>query len=114
MYKIPKMAKTSLRVNESVEGRSIEEKLYETIYNKEPIDNTVGAKAYNERKDGVIASRDIRTDKFEIAAEGMAKAAELKRSGREKRLKDLQEKENPKTEDGKPEPTQGKTSTETN
>lgn len=55
------------------EGKSIEEHLRLMIAGKEPID--LGAKIqYTERKDGVHAEYDIRTDRFMIAMGAWDKA----------------------------------------
>lgn len=75
------MNRTTIEVNTSVEGESVELKLERAIHNREPIDNTIGAKAYNERKDGVIASRNQRTDRFEVAASASEKVANIKKEG---------------------------------
>ncbi len=55
---------------EKVEGETIEAKIRRIVYNKEPI--TDGApEIYTEKKEGVIAGHNVRTDRWEIAAEGM-------------------------------------------
>lgn len=68
MYKVPKMNTTTLIINQSTEGETIEMKVRRIVNNKEPI--TDGAPiVYTERKDGVPPQNDIRTDRFEIAVE---------------------------------------------
>ncbi|AXH75577.1 MAG: hypothetical protein [Microviridae sp.] len=70
MYKQIKANKTTLRVNKSYEGETIEQKINRIVNNKEPIKD--GAPViYTERKDGVLPQYDIRTDRFEIAVEAM-------------------------------------------
>lgn len=55
---------------ETLEGETIEQKLVRVIYNKEPIKD--GAPIiYTERKDGVPAGYNIRTDRWEVAADAM-------------------------------------------
>ncbi len=55
---------------EVLEGETIEQKMERILDNKEPI--TDGApEIFTERKDGVVASYNIRTDRWEIAAEAM-------------------------------------------
>ena len=57
---------------EVVEGESIETKIERILENKEPI--TDGAPTiFTEKKDGVLAAFNIRTDRWEIAAEAMDK-----------------------------------------
>lgn len=109
-YKQNKMSKGTLRVNQSVEGEPIETKIERIIANKEPIKD--GAPIiYTERKEGVKKAYDIRTDRFEVAIEGMDKVAKSYKAKREERYKDR----NPvkREEDGKTESTQGKPETGT-
>lgn len=58
--------KTNFNVNESVEGRSIEDKMRETTMNGQPIDSAAPL-LYTDRKDGVLPEYDIRTDRWSIA-----------------------------------------------
>lgn len=72
MLKARKYLETELIGEETVEGETIEVKMDRITTNKEPIKD--GApRIYTERKDGVIAAYNIRTDRFEIAAEAMDK-----------------------------------------
>lgn len=70
MYKRVEYAKTKLDINNSLEGETIETKIMRIVENNEPI--TDGAPlVYTERKDGVQAGYNIRTDRFEVAVEAM-------------------------------------------
>lgn len=61
---------TSLDINNSIEGEYIEAKMRRIVNNNEPI--TDGAPLiYTDRKDGIKAEFDIRTDRFEIAQNAM-------------------------------------------
>lgn len=81
-----KPATTSINVNKSYEGERIEEKIQRIVNNKEPI--TDGAPLiYQERKDGVMAEYNPRTDKWEIAVDAMTKVQKSKVAKREERLK---------------------------
>jgi len=72
MYKKTQFNDTSLNVNESLEGETLETKMERVTTNKEPIKD--GAPLiYTERKDGVQPGYNIRTDRFEIAVEAMDK-----------------------------------------
>lgn len=72
MLKARKYLETELIGEETVEGETIEVKMDRITTNKEPIKD--GApRIYTERKDGVIAAYNIRTDRFEIAADAMDK-----------------------------------------
>lgn len=68
MYKKTKAAKTTIVGNPSYEGEPIEQKIRRVVENKEPIEDIAEA-IYTERKDGVQPAYDIRTDRWEIAAE---------------------------------------------
>ncbi len=57
---------TNFEINESVEGRSIEEKMRETTLNGQPIESAAPL-LYTDRKDGVLPEYDIRTDRWSIA-----------------------------------------------
>lgn len=75
MYKQNKMQETSMKINNSIQGETIEQKIMRVVHNNEPI--TDGAPIiYTERKDGVLPEHDIRTDRFEIAVEAMDKVAQ--------------------------------------
>lgn len=92
MYKVRKADKTGLRINESYEGETIEQKIERIVNNKEPI--TDGAPLiYTERKNGVQPEYDIRTDRFDIAIDAMDKVAKTYKARREERIK---ERENAK------------------
>lgn len=70
MYKKIKIKTTKIRVNQATEGESIENKFQRILENNEPI--TDGAPIiYTDRKDGVLAGYNIRTDRFDVALEGM-------------------------------------------
>lgn len=69
-YKYKLGNKSGIRSVETTEGETIEKKIERIVNNKEPIKD--GApEIYTERKDGVIAGYNIRTDRWEIAAEAM-------------------------------------------
>lgn len=58
--------KTNFEINESVEGRSIEEKMRETTLNGQPIESAAPL-LYTDKKAGVLPEYDIRTDRWSIA-----------------------------------------------
>jgi hypothetical protein len=74
MYIYKKPNKSKLSSVEKLEGEPIELKIERIVSNKEPISD--GAPSiFTERKDGVVSAYNIRTDRFEIAAEAMDKVA---------------------------------------
>lgn len=94
MYKTRKPQNTTLRVNNSYIGETLEQKVNRIVNNKEPIKD--GAPLiYTDRKDGVRPEYNIRTDRWELAIDAMEivakdklakridrqKAKELKASG---------------------------------
>ncbi|AXH77794.1 MAG: hypothetical protein [Microviridae sp.] len=100
MYKIPTIVPTKLNVNNCVEGETIEMKIERIVNNKEPIKD--GAPLmYTERREGIKASTNIRTDRFEIAVEAADKISKSYKARREEKAKI-----------GEPESTQGKDSKE--
>jgi hypothetical protein len=116
MYKVHKPRKSALKGIEALEGEPIEHKVERILNNKEPISD--GApEIYTERKDGVGAAYNIRTDRWELAAEVMDKVAadvQAKRDAKAEKRKD--EKTNkeakvvdlkPKKEDSGAKPTNG-------
>ena len=61
---------TMIELNDSIEGETIEQKVMRITENNEPI--TDGAPIiFTARKDGVLPAYNVRTDRFEIAIDGM-------------------------------------------
>lgn len=86
MYKTRGMSATNYSVNQAKEGETIERKLERITSNKEPI--TEGAPLiYTERDEGVKASYDIRTDRFEVAVEGMDTVYKSQQARRDAKMK---------------------------
>jgi hypothetical protein len=84
MYKQNQRSRTSIKINKSTEGESIETKIERMISNKEKVDGEAQL-IYTERKEGVNAAYNPRTDRFEIAIdakEKMVKAHTAKRDSR--------------------------------
>ena len=72
MYRFTIPTQTDLKVNDSYEGETIEQKIERITTNKEPIKD--GAPLiYTERKNGIEPQYDIRTDRWEIAIDAMDK-----------------------------------------
>jgi len=94
MYKVPVIPKTSINNKmQFYEGEQLEEKVRRILENNEPISDSAPT-IYTERKDGVIADYNIRTDRWDIAIEGMDTVAKGKLAQRDAR-------ENPKKEESK-------------
>lgn len=81
---------TKISVNESIVGETIEEKVFRIVNNKDAIDD--GAPLlFSERDEGVLPEYDIRTDRWEVAADAqdklvaakIAKSMELKETVRD-------------------------------
>lgn len=64
--------KTSLEINESYEGITIEEKIRKIVENNEPITDSSPI-IYTNRDDGVLPAYDIRTDRWDVAIDAMDK-----------------------------------------
>lgn len=82
------LEKTSLKINDSFVGETIEQKVRRVTRQNEPI--TDGAqRIYTERKDGVRPEYDIRTDRFELATEATDYMTKSKLAERATRLEAL-------------------------
>lgn len=92
MYKKIKAAKTLMRVNESVEGETIEAKVRKIMASGEGITDEAPL-IYTERKEGVLPGYDIRTDRFEVAIDAHEKIDKSKKAERHERHKSPEEKE---------------------
>ena len=69
-YKYRKPVKSKLKSVEKIEGEPIEHKIERILSNKEPI--TDGApEVFQERSEGINSAYNIRTDRWEVACEGM-------------------------------------------
>lgn len=110
MYKQNRSIRSKIRSVETVEGETIEQKIERIISNKEPI--TDGApEIFTERKDGVISAYNIRSDRWEIAADAMdavTRSVAAKRDGKAKMEvvedKKVEEKAGNASGEGKPAP----------
>lgn len=99
-------SRTSIKHNDSYEGERIETKIERILTSGEPI--TDGAPLiYTERKDGVKEEYNIRTDRWDIAIDGMDRVNSKIRSDRASRMEIIK----PKKDDGV-EPTQATNITE--
>lgn len=74
-YRKNKVVGARMNVNESVIGERIEDKMGRLLRDKEPIKD-LAPQIFTKREEGVVAAYDIRTDKFEVAAEARDKVAE--------------------------------------
>ena len=62
--------KTSLYIDQTFEGETIEEKVERIVNNDEPI--TDGAPlVYTDRSEGVDPNYNVRTDRFELAVDAL-------------------------------------------
>lgn len=97
MYNKKKQTNTTIKVDNSYIGETIEEKINRIVNNNEPI--TDGAPlVYTNRKDGVLPDYDIRTDRFEVANDAMDIVSKQHIAKREERAKLIKNDEKPKDE----------------
>lgn len=84
MYKKIKATRTSLSINDSIVGESIEAKIARMLKNGEgearPVDLI-----FTERKMGILPDYNIRTDRMEAALEAMDKVSKSKIMARQER-----------------------------
>lgn len=85
MYNKPKASKTTLDVNQTYQGETIEQKINRIVNNKEPISDGAPL-VYTDRKDGVQPQYDIRTDRWDIAIDAMDTVTASHQAKRELRL----------------------------
>ena len=86
MYQYKNITKSSIKVNKSYVGERLEEKIQRITSNKEPIKD--GAPLiYTERKNGVMAEYNVKTDRFEVAVVAMDKVTKTHLAKREERHK---------------------------
>lgn len=91
MYKKIKVVKSNLSGVKSYNAESIERKVERILSNKEPIKD--GAPIiYTERKDGVLPSCNIRTDRFEVAVDAMDKVTASHIAKREAKVVPMEQK----------------------
>lgn len=92
MYFKKQKTRSSLKVNQSIEGEPIHEKVRRIMHNNEPITDTAPV-VYTQRKDGVLPEYDIRTDRFDVALEMTELMAKDNLAKREERIKAGEKKE---------------------
>lgn len=109
MYRTNKVQGTSISLNNSSEGESIEQKMERVVNNNEPIKDGAPI-VYTERREGVQPGYNIRTDRFEVAIDAMDKVSGTHRAKREERQKTVIEEYNKKQKgenSAEPKSTQG-------
>ncbi len=83
MYRYSRVLPKGLRRNSDViVGETIEQKVERMISNKEPIKDGAPL-VYTNRNDGVMGAYNIRTDRFEVAADYMDKLHKSKTAKRD-------------------------------
>lgn len=100
-YKIPKMKSTQVESVELKKGITMEEQVARIMNNQADLERTAPL-IYTERKDGVNPAHDIRTDRFEVALDGMDKATKSALGTRQAKMEIVKKDEN-----GKPDSVQG-------
>ena len=72
---------------ESYEGETIEQKVERIVNNNEPITDSA-PQLFTERKDGVQAAYNVRTDRWDIAMDAMDLVTKDHLAKREERIKE--------------------------
>lgn len=102
MYKVKQQSGgTKLKRNVSEISEPLHIKIERMMQNKEEFTDVKKDLIYTERQEGVLPEYDIRTDRFEIALDGMDKSAKSFRARREEKMKIGQK------DDGGAEPAEG-------
>lgn len=85
-YEIPTAGRSNLVVNMSTPGETIENKIDRIVNGDGELKQGDGAPLlYTERKEGIRASTNIRTDRFEIAIEATERIAKSYKARREEK-----------------------------
>ena len=84
--------KSTIVVNKSYEGETIEQKLERIVQQKEPIKDGAPL-VFTERKQGVLPEYNIRTDRFEVAIDAMSAVQKSTIARREAAMKAKEEAE---------------------
>lgn len=107
MYKTPIVREAGIKVNNSVVGETLENKIERYLANKEPLGDERDL-IYTERADGIQQGYNIKADKWDIALDGIDKVQKsYKARGEEKIANETKVIDLNPEEDGKTEPTQG-------
>lgn len=80
-----KFGKTTLNINESVQGRPLCETIGEMMENKEPLRATIPVE-YTDPKVGSLPQFDPRTDRWDIMQDGMHNATVAAKKAWEQRM----------------------------
>lgn len=89
-YKSPTKTTIVLPNKQYYNGQSMEEKIRRILNNDEPID-AISERLYTERKDGVPAEYNIRSDRWDIALDGFDYITKTNLAKREERMKTMGE-----------------------
>lgn len=100
MYKRNNVNKTSLSINKSYEGETIEQKVERITLNKEPIKDAAPL-IYTEKHEGVLPGYDIRHSKWDIAVDAMDKGATSNWEHRKKAMEQLKKSKEKPSEQAK-------------
>jgi len=86
MYEQPKYSQGQLNINNGVPGETLEQKIERIVSGEGETKQGDGAPLlYTERKEGIRASTNIRTDRFEVAIDATDKIARSYKARREER-----------------------------
>lgn len=102
MYKPNRIRPTTIRINQAEPGETLESKIEKLVNKKEPLEEGSAPLIYTPRMEGIRASTNIRTDRWEIAIEATDRIAKSYMARRDERSKKKE-----------PEAVPGETGTET-
>ncbi len=89
MYRKKYKLRTSISVNTGITGESVERKIERMVNNGEPMENALEnvPLIYTDKKEGVGAGYNIKTDRFEVAVDAVDKVNKGKIAKREGKAK---------------------------
>ena len=92
MEKVRIIFKDAQSNNDIVEGETLEQQVERLVSNNEPTEGQAPL-IYTERKEGIRAETNIRTDRWEIAIEAMDKVSASYQARRAEHIRDKEEQE---------------------
>lgn len=98
MYQIPYMNPGTIQVNQATEGQTLEIKVERLMHEKSPLAEPGQPLIFEPREEGIRASTNIRTDRWEVAIEATDKIAKSYKARREERAKKAADREPEKSE----------------
>ncbi|AXH74832.1 MAG: hypothetical protein [Microviridae sp.] len=100
MYKHPYERSTMIEINQATPGEMLETKVERLMHEKSPMEEAAVPLIYTPRSEGIRASTNIRTDRWEVAIEATDKIQKSYKARREENRKMEKDREANRNETG--------------